>query len=71
MIWLFIAVFAGSLVLRALRVPGAITWTALALAMVVLLVASGPEYAAIVGVAGLLGLGSGVIVRSLGRSGDR
>lgn len=65
MIWLFIAVLAGALVLRALRVPGSITWTALAIALPVLLVASGPDYAAVVGVAGLLGLGSGLIVESL------
>ena len=65
MIWVFIGVFAGSLLLRAVRVPGSVTWTALALAMVVLVVTSGPDYAVVVGVAGLLGLGSGVIVRSL------
>ena len=65
MIWLALGVFAGALLLRAARVPGSVTWTALAVAMVVLLVASGPEYAAIVGVAGLLGLGGGLIVRSL------
>lgn len=65
MIWLFVAVLTGALVLRALRVPGAVTWTALAMALPVLLVVSGPDYAAVVGVAGLLGLGSGLIVESL------
>ena len=69
MIWLFIGVLTGTLVLRALRVPGSVTWTALALAILVLVVVSGPDAAAVVGVAGLLGLGSGLIVSSF-RRGD-
>ena len=67
LLWLFIGVLAGSLLSRALRIPGAVTWTLLGGLIVGLLEAGHPEGAALAGLAGLLGLGSGLIVQSLRR----
>ena len=67
LLWVPLAVFAVSLVARALRVPGGATWTALLVLLVVLLLVSSLPVAALAGIAGLIGLGGGVIVRSVAR----
>ena len=70
LLWVFIGVLTAALLARALRVPGAVTWTLLTAVIVWLLVDGAFEAAALAGVAGLLGLGSGLIVSSLRRGED-
>jgi len=64
-LWVPLAVLVAALVARALHVPGSVTWTALFVLLIVLIVAASLPVAALAGIAGLIGLGGGLIVRSL------
>jgi hypothetical protein len=63
--WIPLAVLAASLTARALHIPGSVTWTALFVVLVILIVAAPLPVAALAGIAGLIGLAGGLIVRSL------
>lgn len=64
-VWVPLAVLAASLAARALHVPGSLTWSVLLVLLLVLIFASELPVAALAGLAGIIGLGGGIIVRSL------
>ena len=64
-VWLPVAVLAASLAARALHVPGSITWSVLLAGLIVLIFVAPLGVAALAGIAGLIGLGGGLIVRSV------
>ena len=64
-VWLPLVVLAASLAARAFHVPGSVTWTVLFCLLLLLLVFEPLPVAALAGIAGLIGLGGGVVIRSL------